>query len=628
MSEFIFVREDKAECAILLGSPLAVDFSSAELLAKKIREISGAEVEIEGIREMRSRKKVFIGTLSESPCLQKILEQAGVFMGLDHPEAQKFNFDKQEWYAGVRQALEASPSLFENRLEVLKRCLRGNGLYPEDLGEQGFIVYKLDDDTLVLCGGSPQGTFYAVQTIINHLYLKNGNLMVEDLHTEKFPILSRPAIPCRVVCTNVGGPDHVGRDQWVKEWQKGDEYDYKGFIDWLARFKITHLNLWLFELAFGIAYPSAKFPECVNKYHPNVKKEFMGDLIEYAHKKFMDVSIFIDFPDMFSGILCHHPELGAKRSSFTKFPSEEDWQAYQKTGENKGDHDFRHAFGTVCASKPEVMSFWEEYLKEVFNRYPSLDGIVGQFAEGVDGRLCACDNCRNNFLDLQWRYFRRMAEIARQDKPERKIYNCASTGAVEILRHRGEIKNFIQFDWGGEGVGQFLYNHTCLHGEWYLLHHMGQKWQESDWKCMSRVAASSHLQGLAKRGVSYFSTENDYFAFGEFAWNPELGMENYADRYIKFSLRKKDDETSALYAHWIKAQGYCSMLKQLRNWKANKIPFSAREIDAHYPRLLEEELAALSSLLERIKGKNRIVDDIEKVFRERRDEMMKSGVPT
>ena len=77
--------------------------------------------------------------------------------------------------------------------------------------------------------------------------------------------------------------------QWAKEWGNNDEYDYRGFIDWLASHKINHLNMWLFNLAFGIAYDSLRFPECVNRHHPNVKNEFISDMIEYAHKRHIEM---------------------------------------------------------------------------------------------------------------------------------------------------------------------------------------------------------------------------------------------------------------------------------------------------------------------------------------------------
>ncbi len=616
MSEFIFSQKEKGKCMIVVDSSLETDFSSAKLLASKIKEISGMEINITRDKDAKNQKRIFIGTLAESPYTQKVLEKAGVLMGLNHPEAARFNSDeeKNNWYSDIKQALESSPSLSENRPEVIRRLLKGKGFLLGDLGEQGFIVYKLDDDTLILSGGSHRGTFYAVQTLINHLYVEDGNLKVENLHTEGFPIFNQPAIPCRGICTNIGGPDHIGRDQWVKEWQKEGKYDYKGFIDWLARFKITHLNIWLFELIFGIAYPSTKFPECVNRYHPNVKKEFIGEMIDYAHKRFIEVSMLIDFPDMFSGVLRHHPELGAKQFDSTKLPSEDDWEVYQKTGENKKGHSFRREFGTVCASKSEVMTFWEEYLKEVFNRYPGLDGIVGQFAEGFGGS-CACDNCQRNFLKLQWEYFKRMSEIVQKDRPDRKIYNYASPGAVEILKHRNEVKNLIQIGWG-ESFLQYDYGCSHPHGEWYLLHCgvKPHKWHEFDWKTASKVFAELHFQGIEKRGVEYVPFENDYFAFGEFSWNPKLRIEDYADLYVKFSLRRKDKETSALYSHWIKAQGYNCILKQLQNWKVNKTPFSTKEIDREYPHLLKEELSAVSSLLKKIKRRNKIVEEIEDAF--------------
>lgn len=613
---FVFAREKKAECVVIVDSPSKVDFSSAELLVRKIKEISGAELTVKVKRKgeaVKSSKKVFVGTLPESPDLQRILEKERIILGSNNPKVADLAFDQQ------------SASLYEDKVAMAKSSrLRTEFLYPEDLGEQGFIIYKPDEDTLVLCGGTPKATFYGVQTLLNHLYLEDGNLKVEDLHTEKFPIFNRPAIPYRGVFTNIGGPDHIGRNQWVKEWQKEDEYDYKGFIDWLAQFKVTDLNTLVFELSFGIAYPSTKFPECVNRYHPNVKKEFMGEMIAYAHQRFIDVSCFINFPDFFCGVLRQHPELGARQFDPSRLPPNKDWEIYQRTGENKKEHDFRRTFGTVCASNPKVMSFWEEYLEELFSRYPGLDGIMGQFAERLQ-EICTCDNCQKNFLKLQWKYFKRMAEIAQRDRPKRKIYNCASPGDVEILRHRNEIKNFIYLDWW-DPFPIYHYGRSCPRGEWYLFHLGSAKWTEFKWKYSSLVAARSHLEGIMKRSVSYKPCWNDHFAFGEFAWNPELEIEDYAALYTKMILRKKHRDTSALYSHWIKAHGYSHILEQFDSWQVNKHPFSAKRIDKEYPHLLREELVTISSLLRKIKGKNKIVKEMKTAFPEYEHQWRKRAV--
>lgn len=611
MSKFIFAQEKKISSEFVVASPLEADLSSGKWLVRKMKEIFGVEFGI--VRKgnaAKNQKKVLIGTISESPDLRKLLEKEGIILGLNI-SLEKMNQGHMRGSKAIFQT--KSHFLAKNKIAVAKSSvLRRQFLYAEDLGEQGFFIYKPNENTLILCGGSVRGTFYAVQTLVNHLYLENGNLQVENLHTERFPIFNQPAIPCRGVSTNIGGPDHIGYNQWVKEWEKEGEYDYEGFIDWLAEFKVTHLNIWLFELGFGIAYPSTKFPECVNKYHPNVKKEFIGKMIDYAHQRFMDVSMLIDFPDMFSGILRHHPELGAKQFNPAKLPPGEDWEIYQKTGENPKKHSFRHEFGMVCASNPKVMSFWENYLEEVFTRYPGLDGIVGQFAEGIEN-ICQCENCQRDFLKLQWRYFKRMAEIAQKDRPERKIHNCASSGDGEILRHCDEIRNFVYLDWG-TSFSSYDYGRACLRGGWFLFHYFGGKWHECDWKYDSQLLNRFHFEGIMKRTVSFKPCDNEHFAFGEFAWNPELEIEDYADLYVKRIIRKKDKDTSALYSHWIKAQVYNHILAQLDDWKTNKIPFSAKKIDREYPHLLREELAAVSSLLGKIKGENRIVKEIKEEF--------------
>ena len=555
-------------------------------------------------------KKIWIGAIPKSAHIRNILEKDDVLLGTNNPTAGECVFDK------------TSGSLLDNRVAmVMSSRLRRDFIVLDDLGAQDFIVYSPDEQNLLLCGGTPQGVFYAVQTLLNHLYCEGDKVKLDDLHTGRLPIFSRPTVPIRGICTNIGGPDHLSHNQWEEEWGKDEKYDYKGFIDWLAQYKINHIDIWLFEFGFGIAYPSGKFPECVNPYHPNVKHEFVGDMIDYAHSKHMKVTMFTDFPDMFSGILRKHPELGAKQFAKTQLPSEEDWNLFQKTGENPNKHDFRSKFGTACASNPKVMTFWEEYLEEVFARYPGLDGITGQFAEDQFGKerfneICHCANCRKNFLGLQWKYFKRMAEIVQKDRPNRLIINCASPGDVEILRHRNEIKNFIHLDWGTPFL-PYTRGRALPRGEWYLFHYFGSKWTEFNWQNIGRFLGRSGLEAVIKRTVAYKPRTNDHFAFGEFTWNPELSIEDYARLYTRMTLRKTDKDTANLYAHWIKVRGYGGVLQQLAQWKKNKWPYSVKDIDRDYPRLLKEETKAVSVLLKKIKKENIIVKEIKEAFHER-----------
>jgi len=165
-----------------------------------------------------------------------------------------------------------------------------------------------------------------------------------------------------------------------------------------------------------------------------------------------------------------------------------------------------------------------------------------------------------------------MAEIAQKDRPERKIYNAASPGDVEILRHRGEIGNFVHADWGTPST-PCPYDYGCARprGECYIPHYSGQNWHEFNWKSVSRLLNRFHVSEIMRRSVAYKTCENDHFAFVEFAWNPELELEDYADMYVTRRLRKKDEDTSALYRHWIEAQGYRYLL-QHTDWRKSKKP--------------------------------------------------------
>ena len=205
-----------------------------------------------------------------------------------------------------------------------------------------------------------------------------------------------------------------------------------------------------------------------------------------------------------------------------------------------------------------------------------------------------------------------------KDRPERIIINDASPGDVEILRHRDEIKNFAHLDWGGKFL-PYEYNRACPQGQWYCCHYSGQNWHEFAWKRWSQLLSTFRFEAITRRTVSFKPCENDHFAFGEFAWNPELEIEDYADLYTKMSLREKDEDTSALYYHWIKLTDYGSILHELHSWKENKTPFSAKKSDEEYSHLLKEELGVVSSLLKKTRGKNKLVREIEEIFKENED---------
>jgi hypothetical protein len=601
---FVVAKRGLSQSTIIVDSSLNEDRVLGQWMLRKVKELFGVELRLGASTEFQSGTgSIFLGTLERSTIISQLLENNRILIGPNSRESQQFTFDVN------------STSLARNRWDIASASsLRRDFLCHKDLLAQDFIAFSPDNQTLVLAGGSAQGTMYAAQTFLNRLFWERDRLLIDNLHTTTFPILNRPRFLVRGVCTNLGGPDHLSQNQFEKEWGGPDGYKYADFIDWLVMHRVNHLNIWLFELQFGICYPSRRFPECVNPFHPNVKREFVTKMIDYAHERHIEVSMFIDFPDMFAGVIRKHPELAAFQCDISRFPPEKDWLLYQKTGRNPKGHNYRQDFGTVCASKPEVMAFWEQYLNEVFTLYPNLDGIIGQFAEKLDF-ICQCESCQSNFLDLQEKYFRMMAQIAQNGRRERKLINCASPGDVSIMLHHDRYKNFVHMDWD---IQCFTHERgrAIPHGQWFLFHRSGEKWTEYSWNKVAQVMGRTGLTGLFKRTVSYKSREADHSAFSEFSWNPELSIREYASLFTKFILRKEDELTAQVCYHWIQACGIREILELQDYCRANTLPFPFRDGDDRYPNQLRNHLRSISNLLKKASRRNAIIREIEANYRE------------
>jgi hypothetical protein len=441
----------------------------------------------------------------------------------------------------------------------------------DDLGEQGFLCYATrwhDRRALILAANAPQGGEYGASTLADRLCWDGDRLVLDRLHTRHLPVVQIPAYPIRSVATNIGGPDWLGNNQWEREWASEGGYDYRGFIDWLAGHKINQLILWPFDLAFGIAYPSERFPECVNPYHPNVKDEFMGEMIDYAHQRHITVFFFLDFPDNWTAVVRAHPELAGKNvdTAALRHLEPSRWEAYQRQG-RVGTERLRALFSWVCASHPGTMRFWEAYLRELLDRYPQVDGIGGQFAEHA-AYHCDCPTCEAEFFERQWAFFQRMAEIAAAKIPGCRFWAYRSWGARDIWRNRYQLPGgLIWIDWG-DSAAPLATNKALPRGHWYLYHRSKDRWYEYGLGLAARCCHQVGIRGLQIRGVYYRELDRIYQAFEEYAWNPSLGVADYADLYVQKRLRRRDAALADAYALGIEAQGLREMADDQRTWPA------------------------------------------------------------
>jgi len=568
LGKFNFVKDGKPACTIIIGSKNnREDLHSAKILADTVRDIGGVRLEIkEATEEISTQNQVLIGSPENNPLAQEILRADKILV---KPE------DK----------------LKEKRL-----------LIPEDLGSQGFVIYcskHADKPSLVLSGYTNQGTFYAVNTLVDRIYKKGKDIIADGFDSEILPIFNMPAFAYRSVATNIGGPDWLGHAQWEKEFG----FDYKAFIDWLAGHKINNIIIWTFDLEFGIAYPSEKFPECVNKYHPNVRKEFMGDLIDYAHERYMSVYFFIDFPDNWTTIIRAHPELAGANVDLSALPSSESWwEEFQKTGiqyERWGEYPKRILRLWVCGSKPETMKFWRDYWEELMDRYPNVDGVGGQFCEHETWR-CNCENCKEHFFDLQLKYFKEMYQIAKSKNPDIRLWFYDAWGARDIRRYAKKHPGVIYIDWGGN-FPIYSLRHAVPRGNWYLYHRGKERWYEFGLKEATQIFNERGQEGMQLRMVYYKELDRMYQAFKEFSWNPKLSIEEYARLYIRKRLRRDEEKVSKAYAHWIKIKGYSELLNYLR------LPSFKRKL---YEEKMKKEIESLKKLLKEIDVENEFVADL------------------
>jgi hypothetical protein len=140
-----------------------------------------------------------------------------------------------------------------------------------------------------------------------------------------------------------------------------------------------------------------------------------------------------------------------------------------------------------------------------------------------------------------------------------------------------------------------------------------------DWKQSAATLRRFGVTGLLRRTVSYRAQENDHYAFAEFAWNPDLSAEDFADRYVTRSLRRKDPITVEVYCEWIKARHYAGSLRLLQELRDQ--PFSSKPIDREYPRLLADSLKALSGSLETA-PRSELMEGIRTAFVEQKPELL------
>lgn len=174
--------------------------------------------------------------------------------------------------------------------------------------------------------------------------------------------------------------------------------EWKQAVDCLQRDGGNTLLLWT-----GGAFRSKKFPITwqYNREHKNVEKDFVGDLIDYAHGKRIKVLLCLT-PFAYDGV--------------NQYPIEHsELKATQKNGQ-PAQYWGMHSWGyNLCPSKPDSQRFMLEYAREmVFDFYPKADGLM---LESSDYAICHCADCRERFFEKEFQFVEKISQEVWKAKP-------------------------------------------------------------------------------------------------------------------------------------------------------------------------------------------------------------------
>jgi hypothetical protein len=191
--------------------------------------------------------------------------------------------------------------------------------------------------------------------------------------------------------------------------------DWKQIVDCTRDDGGNTLILWV---AGG--FRSKKFPETWehNTEHENIRKDFVRELIDYAHSRGIKVLLgFTPFGyDGANRMSLHHP----------------DWTATGPDGKPTRKFGI-HCWGyNLCPSRKDVHQFMLDYVREMaFDFYPNADGLL---IESSDYAACHCKNCGSHYFDHEFRFVKAISEEVWAKNPDATVivYPHYFSGAKDV----------------------------------------------------------------------------------------------------------------------------------------------------------------------------------------------------
>ena len=178
--------------------------------------------------------------------------------------------------------------------------------------------------------------------------------------------------------------------------------EWKRAVDCFAADDVNTLVLWM-----PGGFQSRKFPLTwrYNADHPNVRQDFVRELIDYAHTR--QIRVLLGFtPFGYDGV--------------NQMPLEHpDWKAKKADGSPVDEFGI-HSWGwSLCPAQPEARLFMQEYLREmIFDFYPNADGLM---VESSDYNVCQCAECRARPYEEEFRLAKAISAEVWKARPEALI---------------------------------------------------------------------------------------------------------------------------------------------------------------------------------------------------------------
>ena len=178
--------------------------------------------------------------------------------------------------------------------------------------------------------------------------------------------------------------------------------EWKDALDCLQEDRSNVVILWL-----GGAFASKKYPItwAYNREHKNVQKDFVRELIDYAHTR--QIKVLLGFtPFGYDGV--------------NQFPIARPELKARKADGKPVDSFGIHCWGwSLCPSERASQEFMLGYVREMaFEFYPNADGLL---IESSDYNVCRCAACRDHYYEREFGFVRQISNEVWAHNPKATI---------------------------------------------------------------------------------------------------------------------------------------------------------------------------------------------------------------